>query len=105
MPVSVEQDETRCLIRLEGEIGVTGAAELKSLLLEGLSSGRKLQLDMEQIDEVGEIDVTVMQLLQASLREADRAGTAMAVRMSEAAETALRDAGFGAVIEAAGWTG
>jgi ABC-type transporter Mla MlaB component len=101
LPVSVEKDEARYLIRLEGEVGLAEAAELKSLLLEGLASGRTLQLDLKRI---AEIDVTVMQLLQAALREADQAGTVMTARMSEAAESALRGAGFGIVIEAAGWT-
>jgi len=102
LPVSVEKDETRRLIRLEGAIGMKEATELKSLLVEGLASGQKLHLDLQRVEE---IDVTFMQLLQATLREADRAGKGVAMRMSEAAEIALRDSGFGSCVEAAGWTG
>lgn len=92
MPVSVEQDETRCVIRLEGEVGVAEAAELKRLLREGLASGRKLHLDLERVEA---IDVTFMQLLHAALRETDRAGEGLGLRLSEAAEIAFRGAGFG----------
>lgn len=102
MPASVEQDEKRFVIRLEGETGLPEAAELKRLLVEALASGRTLHLDLEGAVE---IDVTCMQLLQAALRETDRAGTGMAVHMSEAAEIALRGAGFGPCIETAGWSG
>ena len=101
MPLSVEQDETRCVVRLEGEIGVSEAVELKSLLLEGLVSGLKLHLNLERINE---IDVSCMQLLYATLRETGRSGAGLAIRMSETAETALRSAGFGPCIESAGGT-
>jgi hypothetical protein len=102
LPVSVEQDESRFVIRLEGEVGMSDAAELKRVFLEALASGRKLHLDLEQI---AEIDVTFMQLLQAVLAETDRAGTGLAMRLSEAAENALRGAGFARCVEAAGWSG
>ena len=102
LPASVEQDETRFVIRLEGGIGVSDAAELKRLLVEGLASGQMLHLDLEG---AGEIDVTFMQLLQAALCAADQAGTGRAMHLSEAAEIALQGAGFGPCIEAAGWSG
>ena len=102
MPFSVEKDEARCLIRLEGEIGLSEAVELKALLIEGLASGRKLHLDLERAEQ---IDVTFMQLLQAVLLEAYRAGVELAMRMSEAAEIALLGAGFSPCVETRGWTG
>ena len=79
------------MIRLAGELTLTSAAELKNLLLQGLATGNDLRLDLEQAEE---IDITVMQLLWAAGREADRKGASLAIQMSDAAATAARDAGF-----------
>ena len=79
------------MIRLAGEFTLTSAAELKNLLLQGLASGNDLRLDLEQAEE---IDITVMQLLWAAGREADRKGASLAIQMSDAAAMAARDAGF-----------
>jgi MFS superfamily sulfate permease-like transporter len=79
------------LIRLENTVSFTSADELKKLLLEGLASGKTLQLDLERAEE---IDVTVMQLLWAAEREAARAGLGLVSRVSEAAAAAAREAGF-----------
>lgn len=67
------------------------AAEFKDLLLERLASGNDLRRDLEH---PGEIDITVMQLLWAAGREADRTGTRIAIRVSDAAGLAAREAGF-----------
>ena len=101
MPVSVEQDDTSFRIRLEGEIGVTEAAELKRLLLEGFASRRKVQLDLDHVEEIG---VTVMQLLQAAFNQRDRMGGGIVTRMSEKVQIALREAGFAPGVEGAGWS-
>ena len=79
------------MIRLAGELTLTSAAELKNLLLQGLASGNDLRLDLEQAEA---IDITLMQLLWAAGREADRKGASLAIQMSDAAATAARDAGF-----------
>ena len=91
MAVTMEQQDSRSVIRLAGELTLTSAAELKNLLLQGLASGNDLRLDLEQAEE---IDITLMQLLWAAGREADRKGASLAIRMSDAAATAARDAGF-----------
>jgi anti-sigma B factor antagonist len=91
LPVTMERHETQSLIRLEGDLTVTSAAELKSVLLEGLASGKDLQLDLERAEE---IDITVMQLLWAAGREADRTGARIVIHVSEAAGMAAREAGF-----------
>ena len=91
MPISMERHETHSLIRLEGECTVTSAAELKRLLLEGLASGKDLKLDLERVTE---IDLTAMQLLWAAGHEGERTGGGFAVRMSEPAAAAVREAGF-----------
>jgi len=91
LSVTGEQHATHLLIRLENTVSFTSADELKKLLLEGLASGKTLQLDLERAEE---IDVTVMQLLWAAEREAARAGLGLVSRVSEAAAAAAREAGF-----------
>ena len=91
MPVTMERQEDHALIRLEGECNVTSVAELKTILLEGLASGKDLRLDLERVEE---IDITVMQLLWAAGRAAERMGAGVEIRVSEAAGRAARDAGF-----------
>jgi anti-anti-sigma regulatory factor len=83
--------ETDLLIKLEGAVNLASAEELKSLLLEGLVSGRDVHLDLERAEE---IDVTVLQLLRAAGREADCKGARMVIRVSEAAAAAAREVGF-----------
>jgi hypothetical protein len=70
---------------------VTAAVELKSVLLDGLASGGSLCLDLETTDEA---DATLLQLLWAAGREAEKSGTALEIRLSDAAGKAARDAGF-----------
>jgi len=95
----MERRENDWLIRLEGVVNVTSAEELKNLLLQGLASGN-VHLDLERAEE---IDVTVLQLLWAAEREADRRGTRMVIRASDAAAAAAREVGFerfpGAVVQ------
>jgi anti-anti-sigma factor len=91
LPVTMERHETHSLVRLEGELTITSAAEVKEALLAGLAAGTELHLDLERVEA---IDVTVMQLLWAAGREADRTGVALAGRMSEAAAALAREAGF-----------
>jgi hypothetical protein len=91
LPFTVEQDETRWLIRLEGDVNVTSATEFKGLLLEGLASAKELELDLERS---GEIDLTVLQLLCAAEREAARVGSGFLSRASEAVSSTARGAGF-----------
>ncbi len=91
MPLTMERHETHSLIRLEGELTLTSAAELKAVLVAGLAAGSDLLLDLERATK---IDVTVMQLLWAAAREADRTGVALSGRVSEAAAAMAREAGF-----------
>ena len=50
MPVTIERHETHSLIRLEGEVTITSAAELKEALLAGLAAGTDLHLDLERAE-------------------------------------------------------
>ena len=104
LPVTMEEHEAYSLIRLEGECNLASAPELKRLLLEGLAFGKDLRLDMADVEET---DIAVMQLIWAAGLQAERAGAGIAVRMSEAAGIAVREAGFerlpGLAIQGDGW--
>lgn len=89
MPLTVEQNESGWLIRVEGEFTVTSAVEMKSLLVEGL--GKPLQVDLTRAEE---IDVSLLQLLWAAAREPAHQAGGIVSRVSEAAASAARDAGF-----------
>jgi anti-anti-sigma regulatory factor len=93
VPVTLEQSETQRLIRLEGAIDITCAAELKTLLLTALGSGREICVSLQ---EATELDVTAVQLLWAAEREAREAGNgfAFAGPVPEAISIALGHEGF-----------
>jgi len=89
VPLTVEQNETGCMIRVTGEFTVTSASELKNLLLEGLA--KEVHLDLTQAEE---IDVSLLELLWAAARDATRQKGRIVSGVSEAAARAARDAGF-----------
>jgi anti-anti-sigma regulatory factor len=91
MPVALQRYESHCAIRLEGQITLSSAAELKELLLEWLAAGKDLQLDLEGVEE---IDIAILQLLSVAAREAAGAGVKITGRASGAALVAARDSGF-----------
>lgn len=72
MPVTLDQTAGLSVIRLEGEINIASAGELKDLLLRGLASGKELRVDMGKATE---LDVTALQLLWAADREARKSAT------------------------------
>ena len=67
MPITLEQNEAQYLIRLESEIDITIAAELKQMLVQGLAERKDLRLDLERATE---LDITALQVLWAAEREA-----------------------------------
>ena len=93
MPITLEEEEGRFLIRLADEVNITLARELKNLLVQGLASGRDLCVDLERATE---LDVTALQLLWAAGREARGAGTGFAITgpVPEELSTAVAEAGF-----------
>jgi anti-anti-sigma factor len=93
VPIILEQSETLSVIRLEGLIDISCAAELKKLLLQALASGKEMRISLER---AGDFDVTAVQLLWAAVREARKSGvglTFVGVVPKEIADT-LADAGF-----------
>lgn len=91
MPVTVQQNESRWVIRLEGQVNIASAAELKTLLLDWLAAGKDLELDLDTAED---IDITVLQLLWAAGREASRVGLGFAGHASTQTLLAMQNAGF-----------
>ncbi len=60
------------MIRLEGDIDITGSAELKATLVEAICSRKQVQVELELATD---FDVTAVQLLWAAAREAIKNGT------------------------------
>jgi len=74
--ITLIRDDNRSLLRLEGEIDIAIAAELKASLLEALASGREIFVSLQSASA---LDVTAFQLLWAAEREARRAGLKFAL--------------------------
>ena len=91
MPLITDRQQDRLLIRVEGEFTLASAAELKSLLLEGLAASQELQLDLAGAVA---IDATLLQLLWAAGREYAGRDAPLVTAVSEAAACAARASGF-----------
>jgi anti-anti-sigma regulatory factor len=89
----MDETENLQLLRIEGEVTIASAGEIKSLLLEALTSGKELRV---KLDQATELDVTVMQLLYAAQRDASLSGIRFSVegQLSECLSVAMVDAGF-----------
>lgn len=94
VPVVLDQGGAKCFVRLEGEVNITLAVELKTVLLQALASGKELLVDLERATEV---DVTALQLITALERAARRSGirVALAGRVPAEILTDVVDGGFG----------
>jgi len=93
VPVTIEQNQSVSVIRLEGEIDIASAAELKKALLQALGTEAEMRLDVERATE---LDVTALQLLWAAQRAAQGSGRIIAVVGAIPAEIvgAAREAGL-----------
>lgn len=98
MPVTLEENDSSCILHLQGEMAISTALELKEDLLHALASQKSLYL---KLAEVSEIDVTIMQLLWAATSEASRAGSPISVEgpVSEQIKAALNIAGLASSLE------
>ena len=101
MPIMAEQSEQSCVIRLEGEIEIAHAAELKSALVEAIERRQSLELDLGQVCC---LDVTAVQLLVAFVRAAAEAGVELRLGapLPEPLCAALAACGLGALLESKG---
>jgi ABC-type transporter Mla MlaB component len=93
LPIALDAGETRCTLRLEGDIVIEDSAELKRAMLEAVSYRKDVQLDLAS---VAEFDLTAMQLLWAAGREAAKQGMNLSITgpESERIMVAIREAGF-----------
>ena len=93
MPVILEQGETVSAIRLEGDIDICCAVELKTLLLQALASGTKVRLSLQ---DTIDLDVTAFQLLWAAERETRESSVEFALtgHVPEQVFQALANGGF-----------
>lgn len=93
MPVTLEQDETWSLLRLDGAVEIGCAAELKKLLVQALGSGKELRVSLAA---AADLDGTAVQLLWAAARQAKAAGVNFSLTESVPGEVAaaLGEAGL-----------
>lgn len=93
MSVRFDRSEVPGTIRLEGEIDIGCAAELKAALEEALSSQSATRIALATATGM---DVTAVQLLWAAEREARAAGMVLALAgpVPEVLRATLREAGF-----------
>jgi len=89
--MTVVRREPDWVIRLDGELNPGCAVELRTLLLAWREAGKDLQLDCSGVSE---LDVTILQLLEAARREAQRGNLGFGGRASAAVAMAVRGAGF-----------
>ena len=69
--MTVIVNDTETILHLDGEQGVSAAAELRARLLESLTLGKGIVI---QLGPEVAIDVTTLQLFYAAQREAARRG-------------------------------
>ena len=93
MPITVDREAEPGLIRLEGEVDISLAEELKQALLEALAQKGEVRISLEAAKGM---DVTAVQLLWAAEQEARKAGTVLAWQgtVPEGVRASLREAGF-----------
>ena len=89
--MTIQHDAKTVRIRLEGECGMAGVAELKAALVEALESGKALELDLS---DASEIDLSTLQLLWAVGQAAGSGGQSFVSRAPESFGTVARCAGF-----------
>lgn len=94
MSVTYEEGSAISTLRLEAEVGIRDALELKRILLHALASGKELQVNVENATE---LDITVFQLLRAAGSQAQAANLriCLAGHVPESVSAAYVDAGLG----------
>jgi anti-anti-sigma regulatory factor len=71
MTILLEKSGGKSVIRLAGAVTIASAAELKTALLEAVASNVDILISLE---EVTEVDVSILQLIVASARDANLSG-------------------------------
>jgi hypothetical protein len=91
VPIAIDREESQVLIRVEGEFGVTSAAELRNVFIEAFASGKKVEIDLASARE---IDVSFLQLLWVTERETTWRQLGRVSGVSDEANRVARAAGF-----------
>jgi ABC-type transporter Mla MlaB component len=93
VPVTLECEEKLSMIRLDGEVGIAAAAELKDLLVQALGSSQQVRVSLLSVTE---LDVTAVELLWAARLEAKASSLSFAfdAPLSSMVTSALLQAGF-----------
>jgi ABC-type transporter Mla MlaB component len=76
VPVTLEREDELSTIRLEGEVGIASAADLKSQLIQALGCGKQVRVSLQSVTD---LDVTAVELLWAARREAKASSVAFAI--------------------------
>jgi len=95
LPVTLDQDGAVSRLRLDGEVDIGAALELKGLVVDALASGRELRVRLEGATA---LDIAIFQLLWVAQREAARAGMEFSVegQVPEEIVRAMAEAGLDA---------
>lgn len=92
MPLVLIDGDARSVIRLEGEIDIVNAAELKDMMVAAMTSGKELHLDLQAATD---LDVTAVQLLYCAAREAEKTGIAFGVEhLPQSIRDSVREMGL-----------
>ena len=89
--MTVESNDTQCVLRLEGDGTMASAAELKTALLQALQTSQDVSVEFSCVPE---IDITIVQLLWAAERAAALGNRRLLIRAPETLAALARDAGF-----------
>ena len=95
MGIALHQAEDASLLRLDGIVDISIAAELKNALLEAAALGKAMRVSVANVTE---LDVTAYQLLWAAHREAKHKGAPLTLegQMAEPVRSALAEMGLDA---------
>lgn len=92
LPITKAGNESHYVIRLEGEIDVSTAADLKRMLVDAVTASRSVTVDASAATD---LDVTAVQLMWATARQAEMSGTSLQIApMTEALGHAFVSLGF-----------
>jgi len=76
VPTTMDQNGAISTVRLEGEVDISGAVELKARLLEALAAGGEVRLELSAATA---LDITAYQLIWAVERAAKKAEVAFSI--------------------------
>jgi ABC-type transporter Mla MlaB component len=93
MPTTFEEDDSTCTLRLDGEMDICDALDLKRQLLLAMDSRKPVRIDLAG---VAGLDITSMQLLWAAATEAISQGNSIHFNdpVSEGAVSSFSQAGL-----------